>query len=230
MIRRLLPFALVAPVLLAAGGARAGTPGWYFAGKGGPSYTALGGLKATQSGNTLTKTSSGNVVGAFGMAAGYEWMYRYHIPLTTELEFMNRTEVQYNVSPLMSSGTSGALASSAQNVTTLAKVYWHFPVGSDRWWPFVSGGLGWARTTIKSEYTPSGGSPVKTRATVDTPAWSVGAGATFKLGPRVMNDVELRYVDSGKMDWGMASGHDVQSRAVGGLASTEVVFSLRYMF
>ena len=55
---------------------------------------------------------------------------------------MNRTEVTYDASPLLTSGSSGALASTAQNVTTMAKFYWHFPVGSENWWPFASTGVG----------------------------------------------------------------------------------------
>jgi len=72
------------------------------------------------------------------MAGGYEWMYRFNLPLRTEFEFMNRTEVTYNVSPLFTNAPSGALASTAQNVTGMLKAYWHFPVDSALWWPFVS--------------------------------------------------------------------------------------------
>lgn len=114
--------------------------GWYLAGKGGPSFAALRGVEASQSGRAVNDTSASNLIGAFGMAVGYEWMYHHHIPLRTELEFVNRTEVTYDASPVLGSGTSGALASTAQNVTTLAKVYWHFPVDSEMWWPFVSAG------------------------------------------------------------------------------------------
>jgi opacity protein-like surface antigen len=204
--------------------------GWYFSGKGGPSFASLNGVSAT-GGGTVTEDSAANVVGAFGMAAGYEWMYRKHIPLRTELEFINRTEVTYDASPLLQGTSSGALASTAQNITTMAKAYWHFPVNSDKWWPFVSGGVGWAHNTAKSQYTPAGGGAMtKTTHATDDLAWTVGAGATFKLGPDVMNDVELRYVDLGKVNWGLPASQNVEANGFGKFSATEVVFSIRYMF
>lgn len=218
----------VSTILLAIPAAAADPgAGWYFAGKGGPSYSALSGVHATQAGNTANKGNSANVVGAFGMAGGYEWMYRYHVPLRTELEFMNRTEVTHDTSPLMRTGTSGALASTAQNVTAMAKVYWHFPVGSEKWWPFVSGGLGWSHNTLKSQYTASGGSATKTKTASDALAWSLGVGATLKMGPNMMNDIELRYVDLGAPDWGLSATQNIKADR---LSATEVVFALRFMF
>ncbi|MGB0672110.1 MAG: outer membrane protein, partial [Rhodospirillales bacterium] len=189
-------------LLLKAPGASAAEPsGWYIAGKGGPSYSAISGVETT-GGGTAASDSGANVIGSFGMAGGYEWMHHYQIPLRTELEFMNRTEVTYDSSPAITgAGSSGALSSTAQNVTLMAKGYWHFPVGSRNWWPFVSGGVGLSRNTVKGQYTPSGGSAVKFNEASQALAWSAGIGASFKLGPQVMNDVELRYVDLGSLDW-----------------------------
>lgn len=203
--------------------------GWYFSGKGGPSFASLNGVQA-QSGAPVTEDGAANVVGAFGMAGGYEWSYRYLVPLRTELEFMNRTELTYDASPMLGTPGSGALASTVQNVTTMARGYWHFPVGSRAWWPFVSAGLGWSHNTVKSQYTPPGGTMSKHTQGSDDLAWSVGGGATFQLGPDVMNDVELRYVDLGKADWGLPAGRNLQADSPGHFSATEVVFSIRYMF
>ena len=205
------------------------TRGWYFSGKGGPSFASLNGVEAS-SGTPVTEDRAANVVGAFGMAGGYEWSYRYRVPLRTELEFTNRTELTYDASPMLSNPGSGALASTVQNVTTMARGYWHFPVGSREWWPFVSAGLGWSHNTVKSQYTPSGGTMSKYKETSDDLAWSAGGGATFRLGPDVMNDVELRYVDLGKADWGMPAAQDIHSGSPGHFTATELVFSIRYMF
>ena len=203
--------------------------GWYVSGKGGPSFAQLSGISATN-GGAVNSDHGQNIVGAFGMAAGYEWSYRYHVPLRTELEFMNRTEVTYNSSPLLLGGGSGALASTVQNITTMAKAYWHFPVGSENWWPFLSGGLGWSHNTAKSQFTPSSGSPLRNTHASDDLAWSVGTGATFKLGPQVMNDVEIRYVDLGKADWGLPGGQNVATKGIGDFSATEVSFAIRVMF
>jgi len=208
------------------------TKGWYVSGKGGPSFSQLSGVSAS-GGGSASRDGSQNVIGAFGMAGGYEWTYRYHIPLRTELEFMNRTEVTYDASPLLQGRPSGALASTMQNITTMAKAYWHFPVGSDQWWPFVSGGVGWSHNTAKSLYTPSGGSggsgTSSTHASDDL-AWSTGIGATFKLGPQVMNDVEIRYVDLGAPNWGLPNGQNIAASGPGSFTATEISFAIRVMF
>ena len=204
--------------------------GWYVAGKGGPSYEQLRNVTTASGSGTINSDHSQNIVGAFGMAGGYEWAYRYHIPLRTELEFMNRTEVTYDASPVLSNRTSGALASTVQNITTMGKAYWHFPVGNDQWWPFVSGGLGWSHNNVKSQYTPTGGSPIHNIHASEDLAWSTGFGATFKLGPQVMNDVEIRYVDLGKADWGLPAGQNILTKGIGHFSATEISFAIRVMF
>lgn len=227
-----LPFASLAADANGNGATRPSldpSKGWYFSGKGGPSFSQISGIKS-QSGAQVTDDAAANVVGAFGMAGGYEWTYRYKLPLRTEIEFMNRTEVTYDVSPLLQGTASGALASTVQNITTMGKAYWHFPVDSKDWWPFVSGGLGWSRNTVKSQYTPSSGSATKSSNTTDDLAWSVGAGATFKLGPVVMNDIEFRYVDLGKVDWGLPAGQNITASGPGAFGATEISFALRAMF
>ena len=64
---------------------------------------------------------------------------------------MNCTDMAYNASPALT-GAPGALASSVQNVTVMAKGYWHFPVGSTQWWPFVSGGLSATKLVFSLRY------------------------------------------------------------------------------
>lgn len=203
--------------------------GWYASGKGGPTYSALSGIGPGGAGRINDKHAS-NGIGSFGMAAGYEWMYGFDLPLRTEFEFMNRTEVTYDATPVLASGPSGALASTAQNVTGMAKFYWHFPVDSDRWWPFVSAGIGWSRNMVKSQYTPTGGAPISDRHVTNNLAWTAGIGATFKLGPRVMNDIELRWVDLGKAKWGVPVPGGLQTSATNGFTAAELSFSLRYLF
>ena len=201
--------------------------GWYFDGKGGPSYSALSSVKSATAGETTYESSGSNIIGAFGMAGGYEWMYKYHIPLRTELEFMNRTEVTYDAAPLTTANGSGSLASTAQNITTMANAYWHFPVGSKIWWPYVSGGLGWAHTKTKSTYNASGSNTGTDYSnTNDNLAWSVGAGVSLKMGPDMTNDIELRHVDLGSVDWGLPT----QNIKTDNFSATELVFAIRYNF
>lgn len=200
--------------------------GWYVAGKGGPSWSGLRGISST-AGKSVDDDQASNVIGSFGMAGGYQWMYRFGIPLRTEFEFMNRTEVIYDASPLLRGVSSGALASSVQNITAMGKMYWHIPVNSRRWWPFLSAGIGISRNVAKSQYTPSGGTPVKiTHATTDL-AWSAGLGASFKLGPNVINDVELRWVDLGRASWQLPGDANIEDDS---FAAAELSFAIRIMF
>jgi len=203
--------------------------GWYLSGKGGPTYSSVSGIN-TGNATPVNDKNASNVIGSFGMAAGYQWMYRYGLPIRTEFEFMNRTEVTYDASPVLLSTPSGALASTAQNITGMAKVYWHFPVNSDRWWPFLSGGVGWSRNTVKSQFTPTGGAPLRVTRVTNGLAWTAGIGMTFKLGPRVMNDLEFRWVDLGKAKWDVPAGAGLRTSGVNGFTAAEISFSLRYMF
>ena len=203
--------------------------GWYIAGKGGPSYADISSVQSV-SGYQVNGNHSHNIIGAFGMSAGYEWTYAYHIPLRTELEFMNRTEVTYNSSPSLLGASSGALASTVQNITAMAKAYWYVPVGSRNWWPFVSGGVGWSQNTVKSQFTPSSGTSFRATHANNDLAWSPGFGATFKLGPQVMNDVEIRYVSLGAANWGLPAPNNLTTPALGGLSATDINFAIRVMF
>ncbi len=200
--------------------------GWYVSGKGGPSWSGLRDISSTR-GKTVDDGQASNVIGSFGMAGGYQWMYRFNIPLRTEFEFMNRTEVIYNASPLLRGTSSGALASSVQNVTGMARAYWHMPVNSSRWWPFLSAGIGISRNVAKSQYTPTGGSLLKITHATTGLAWSAGIGASFRLGPNIMNDVELRWVDLGKAAWQLPGDADIRDDS---LAAAELSFAIRIMF
>lgn len=202
--------------------------GFYFAGKGGPSFLDTGSVSAS-TGAGLHDDSGANVVGAFGMAGGYTWSNQ-GLPLRTELEFMNRTEVTYDSTPLLSGGgTNYALASTVQNISLMLRGYWHFRLGNPAIWsPFLSGGVGLSRNAVKGDLTTTGSGAVQHLDKVSyEPAWSLGTGASFYLGNNVVNDIELRYVDLGKADWGIANAPNLTSSSLRG---AEVIFSLRYNF
>jgi opacity protein-like surface antigen len=200
--------------------------GFYFAGKGGPSFLDTGKVSAG-SGAALTDDSGSNLVGAFGMAAGYTWQ-RQGLPLRTEIELMNRTEVTYDAAPLLrGAGTNYALGSTVQDVSLMLRGFWHFKAGDPAVWsPFVSAGAGVARNVVKGDMTAIGSGAVQhLDKTTYAPAWSIGAGASFYLGNNVVNDIELRYVDLGKADWGGTPGLETTS-----LRGAELIFALRYNF
>lgn len=203
--------------------------GYYFAGKGGPSLLGMNSIDA-DNGATLNDDSAVNMVGAFGMAGGYNWA-KQGLPLRTEISLMNRTEVTFNSDPLLSfGGNDYALASTVQNVSLMLRGAWYFNVGDpDVWSPFLSAGIGVARNAVKGNITriAAGASPESLDNVSYSPAWSVGAGASFYLGNSVVNDIVLRYVDEGKVDWGIDNSPDLTSDHLRGL---EIIFALRYNF
>lgn len=223
-------FVLLIPIVWAgAPQAFAGDSGYYLSGKGGPTYLTVGGFQAS-SGGALHDTSAANMVGAFGMAAGYTWA-KQGIPLRTELEFMNRTEVTHDSSPLFSvGGTNFGVASTVQNVSAMLKAYWYLPYGDpNRMSPFVSAGAGVSRNAVRGDLTPiaTGGSTVNFNKASLHPAWTAGAGVSLYLGNNVVNDIELRYVDLGSADWGIPGSVNLHASTIRG---AEVSFALRYNF
>ena len=198
--------------------------GFYFSGKGGPILGYMRNIKS-DSGSAVNKTSAYNMIGGFGMAAGYAWA-REGLPIRTEFEFMNRTEINYDKSPVLS-GSSDAVGSTVQNVTGLAKVYWHFNVDSPKWSPFLLGGVGLSRTKVKGQYTPSGGGAYNLSKVTYGLAWTAGAGVSLFLANHLVNDIELSYVDLGKVDYGLPSSVNLHSNSLGGL---QLLFDLRFNF
>lgn len=209
--------------------AAGGRSGYYLAGKGGPSVLGMSQIDSSAS-VALNDDSAVNMVGAFGMAGGYNWSH-FGLPLRTEVELMNRTEVTFNSNPLLTTGGSDyAVASTVQNVSLMLRGAWYFHVGDPNVWsPFVSAGVGVARNAVKGNITriAAGASPEDLDNVTYAPAWSVGAGASFYLGNNVVNDVALRYVDNGKADWGIASAPNLTTDHLRGL---ELIFALRYNF
>ncbi len=223
-----LSIALPATALAAddAVGAADRNSGWYLAGKGGPVFGFATGIR-NEGGQALNDEDAVNMVGGFGMAGGYTWA-RQGLPLRTELELMNRTEISYNASPLFSSSSSNdAVGSDIQNVTLMAKGYYHFDAGNPMWSPFIMGGLGLSRTAVSGQYTPAGGTPADLDHVTYGLAWTAGIGASFFLGNRVVNDIELSYVDLGDVDWGRPAATNLRTDSLG---AAQIIFTLRYNF
>lgn len=221
---------LLAGVALMPIGVRAEEPAaphlYYFSGKGGPTYGFVSGIKGENSATNVRDDFAQNVIGSFGVAFGRNWLDR-GLPLRTEIEFMNRTEITYDASPLFKPGTpASSLASTVQDVSLMAKGYWHFETDDPQWSPFVSVGLGVARNTVKGLYTAASGAVQKLDNSSYSPAWSVGAGVSFYLGNNVVNDIEIRYVDLGEADWGLAPPNVHAGRVGAG----EISFAIRFNF
>lgn len=228
--QRLALAAAAAHIALSAHAALAENSGFYLSGKGGPSFLNVSGIHSTTGAGGVTDDSDSNLVGGFGMAGGYTWLQQ-GLPLRTELEFMNRTEVTTNSTPLFTSGaTNFGLASTVQNVSLMLKGYWYVPMGDGaKWSPYFTIGGGIARNAVKGDLTPiaAGGVPTHFSKSRLDPAWTFGAGISFYLGNNVVNDVEIHYVDLGGADWGIPGTANLSANAVRG---AELIFSLRYNF
>jgi len=200
--------------------------GFYFAGKGGPTLAFATDIE-NGAGRALKDDSATNMIGAFGMGLGYTWA-REGLPLRTEIEFMNRTEVSYNQSPLFAgSAANDAVGSDLQNVTAMAKGYYHFASGDRMWSPFISGGLGLSRNAVSGQHTPAGGTPLDVDKVTYDLAWTAGAGVSLYLGNHIVNDIEISVVDLGSADWGLPSATNLHTDS---LMAAQITFALRYNF
>ena len=231
VISRHTAFAVAATLsIIPAHAALAQNSGFYLSGKGGPSFLNVSGIHSTTGAGTVNDDSDSNLVGAFGMAGGYTWLQQ-GLPLRTELEFMNRTEVTTDSTPLFTSGaTNFALASTVQDVSLMLKAYWYVPMGDGaKWSPYFTFGGGIARNAVKGDLTPiaTGGAPTHFSKSRLDPAWTIGAGISFYLGNNVVNDVEIHYVDLGSADWGIPGAANISANALRG---AEIIFALRYNF
>lgn len=230
---RLLLAAFACGLALAAAGSparaeqlNATSSGFYFAGKGGPTFGLATDIE-NSAGLALQDDNAINMIGSFGVGLGYTWA-KEGLPLRTEIELINRTEISYNASPLFSgSGANDAVGSDIQNVTALAKGYYHFDSGAPIWSPFISAGLGLSRNAVSGQYTPAGGTPADLDEVTYDLAWTVGAGVSLYLGNHFVNDVELSYVDLGDVDWGRPAATNLET---GNLSSVQLTFAIRYNF
>src|SRR3546814_18312561 len=100
------------------------------------------------------------MVVACGRVGVYSWLHE-GLPLRTELELMNRTEVTFDGAPLLTGGgTNYALSSTVQNVSLMLKGYWYLRSGNPEVWPpFIYGGICLSRNDVTRDLTTIGSGP-----------------------------------------------------------------------
>jgi hypothetical protein len=51
-----------------------------------------------------------------------------------------------------------------------------------------------------------------------------------KMGPNMVNDIEIRQVSLGQPNWGLPGGGDIETGGFMGYGATEISFALRFKF
>lgn len=185
------------------------------------------------SGNWLDPTSNGfgGKIGNTGFG-GVGVGYALDNGLRADLVLTYRPNFRLSSSQSDSFGNSGAAKADVRQGTLMANFYYDIPA-SDVVRPFIGGGVGVARNTVRTiAYTLNGvGVDRENGTTTNRFAWSATAGVAVMVAPSVMVDTAFRYLDAGSIrsSGKLASGANAGALK-GRLTSNELLTSLRLSF
>ena len=165
-------------------------------------------------GSAQQTTFSKNILGK-GVALGYTLPAMEDTLFNrVEVEYMSRSDLNYNSSPPFSAGGSitSTLASTVSSDTVLAKWYAEFKFGNFPLRPFAVGGIGLAHNVTKSNATyddnisgTGGAASSNLSVKSNNLAWDVGAGLAYYFNSHVGIDVDYEYVSLGSLEWDMST-------------------------
>ncbi len=141
----------------------------------------------TQSAGNLGSEAVDNVILAGGGIG-----YRFSENIRGDLIFDYRPDA--DVSATTSAGNTTASEVSALSV--MLNAYWDITTTDDLT-PYLGAGIGYARLST-SDQTTTGGIATETGATSDNFAWSVTAGAAYKLLDNTLLDMNYRFINMGE--------------------------------
>ena len=229
--------AVVLSGALCAGTAQAGS-GIYVAGKAGASWTDIHSSSINwgndDDGSALGSDSFGGkskVVGAGGIALGYNFADQMSFPVRVELEYTLRGEAKGTMSAwssVINDETGESLGKLTQRVkarsqTALVNAYYDISTGTALT-PYVMAGMGISRTKLSSQLAGSD----ETRSDSDTNfAWTVGAGMAYAVSEQVTVDLTARYYDAGDVK---AYDSDGETYAKASVRGTDLLLGVRYAF
>ena len=130
---------------------------------------------------------------SIGIGAGLQPSLRGEIVLSYRPEYERRVDPG-------SSGFTVGSRSRLQTLSSLASLYYDFPIHS-RFKPYVGAGVGVARNHLRVDSITSPGTngiPSQTQSSNHF-AWQLGAGVAYEIGPAVALDLGYRYFDGGSV-------------------------------
>jgi len=213
-------------------GAALATEGWYVGGTIGANLLEKQDWKIDYENNNAFRTDGplATVDIEEGFAGGLLGGYAFSAGLRLELEVQRRrNEISSIDLAPMGLLNAGGPASSHDGVEVADMAFanaWFDLFASRRLHPYIGGGAGAARVSIKDGRYNS----TNLRENDDTGfAWQAGAGVAFDLNPQVTLSLDYRYVDAGELSYDLLGG-DQPSKVSLDYRADSVLVSVRYAF
>lgn len=135
----------------------------------------------------------------YGGALGYQYT-GFLAPLRMEGEYLYRSNVEHNSSPILLTGTS-TMTSNLYTQTILGNVYVDIPI-TNMFQLFIGGGGGLANTRTHTK-RDSSGTITKNETDRDAVSWMATAGLSIKPIEWIAVEASYRYSDLGSVRWGV---------------------------
>jgi opacity protein-like surface antigen len=166
--------------------------------------------------------------GWMGAAFGVDWG-RAGIPVRSEIEYTKRFEAEGDVTATnQSSGVSQTGTVKVSNSAFMLNTYMDIPY-SKKIMPYVGFGLGFSRNTVEADTTVAGSSTSFDSDDTTSFAWSLSAGAGYRMGPDWLIDFGYRYSDFGEIMTQNGTGANANRTFEGTLKVHDVMLGLRYI-
>jgi opacity protein-like surface antigen len=207
--------------------------------------TVMDGVKTDWAGDGPNDTTNigdktkGTVGG--GIAVGYDFNRKFHIPVRTELEYAAFAQVDAKKStPIVDSGTAGEWSAKQtfQIQTLFANAYYDFRNSTD-FTPYLGAGLGMSFINAKANNNAVDNSGVNQHHsspgsnTTTSFAWNVGAGASYDFTENVALDLGYRFAGLGSAKTKMAMDSDGEPWVRGktdNIYMHQIIGGLRFTF
>ena len=166
--------------------------------------------------------------GVFSGAFGISWA-SYGLPLRNEFEFTYRMKADTDITTTnRTSGVAQAGTAEISSVNFMLNSFYDFQTHS-KFSPFIGLGLGVSQNELEVSTTLDGASQTYESDASIGFAYSLMAGAGYRVSPRWLVDFVYRYIDSGSLRTALGSGGNTNRRFDrGGLRSHDIMLGLRY--
>lgn len=166
---------------------------------------------------------------ATGLAAGYDFSAISQVPVRLELDYTVRADV-HSVSKA-DFADYGTLANhtKVQLQTLMVNAYYDIDTHS-AWTPYVSAGAGLSHIALDQYVQSSEGAGDSRSHSLDTFAWSVGAGVAYAISPNWAVDLSYKYLDAGDISATQTDADGAQSHAKVDVTTQDVLLAIRYTF
>lgn len=168
-----------------------------------------------------------------GFSVGYNFQYRYNIPIRAELNYTAHGRFDKGKTVHLPYKTEFAHDSKLGLQTLMTNVWLDIPTGLPIT-PYVGGGMGLAYIEYKGKQTFNSTQVINTSGYKSNFAWQVGTGINYRLNAQWSLDLGYRYVYAGKISsdrWtSVQAGAPTHFSDKAKVKSNEYMLTARYTF